>query len=240
MVSFSTPSYLTRHRIEQTLAAWARGVPSDATVYDVGCGQKPYAHYFEKQHYVGIDTDPASAADVKYTGETIPLLDASADAIVCTETLQHVSDPTQTMNELFRLLKPGGTAFISVPYGIKMLAEPLPAIQAPLQNFPTKEIPTWRNDYWRFTKYGLLLLCQKFQVRSCEATTGYIATLLQLTNYAVASLNIGSVARPYFALTNGLGLLIDTLIYWVVGDSTFYDKIYLSFTSNYIAVLKKP
>ena len=71
---------------------------ASGTVVDVGCGLQPYRPLFsDRCRYVGIDN-----ADVKshfslqapdtiyYSGERWPLEDASADFVLCTETLEHV------------------------------------------------------------------------------------------------------------------------------------------------------
>jgi SAM-dependent methyltransferase len=45
----------------------------------------------------------------------VPLPDASYDVVMAHHVLEHIDDDRQAMRELFRLLKPGGTALLSVP-----------------------------------------------------------------------------------------------------------------------------
>jgi len=45
----------------------------------------------------------------------VPLPDTSYDVVIAHHVLEHVSDDRQAMRELFRLLKPGGVAVLSVP-----------------------------------------------------------------------------------------------------------------------------
>lgn len=47
----------------------------------------------------------------------IPAPDASFDAILCSEVLEHVPEPTHALDEFARLLKPGGTLILTAPFG---------------------------------------------------------------------------------------------------------------------------
>jgi SAM-dependent methyltransferase len=46
----------------------------------------------------------------------IPEPDATFDAIVCSEVLEHVPDPTKAVDEFARLLKPGGKLILTAPF----------------------------------------------------------------------------------------------------------------------------
>ena len=45
----------------------------------------------------------------------IPLKDSSLDAVICSEVLEHVDSPNESVRELVRVLKPGGVMALSVP-----------------------------------------------------------------------------------------------------------------------------
>tara|TARA_E500000081_G_scaffold125956_1_gene132873 strand:+ start:38 stop:745 length:708 start_codon:yes stop_codon:yes gene_type:complete len=47
--------------------------------------------------------------------KNIPFENASLDAIVCSEVLEHVDSPKESIQELVRVLKPGGIMALSVP-----------------------------------------------------------------------------------------------------------------------------
>lgn len=87
-------------------------------VLDVGCGEQPYRTLLPADcDYVGVDVEqhPGVAAVIR-PGEPWPLEDSSFDAVLCTQVLEHDSDPSHTLAEIERVLRPGGTAVITVPF----------------------------------------------------------------------------------------------------------------------------
>ena len=55
-------------------------------------------------------------ADVKADICALPFDDNSYDFIICNHVLEHIPDDTKAMRELYRILAPGGTAILQVPY----------------------------------------------------------------------------------------------------------------------------
>lgn len=55
-------------------------------------------------------------ADVKADICKLPFKDDSYDFIICNHVLEHIPDDAKAMQELFRVLAPGGTAILQVPY----------------------------------------------------------------------------------------------------------------------------
>jgi len=96
-------------------------------VLDVGCGAQPYREFFAPQtHYQGIDHGVAGTAfgyneaNVRYyTGDTWPVASASVDALLCTETLEHVPRPAVFLAEAARCLKPSGRLILTVPFAAR-------------------------------------------------------------------------------------------------------------------------
>jgi SAM-dependent methyltransferase len=90
----------------------------EGRVLDVGCGEQPYRSWLTNAgDYVGVDVDAGPGIDaVIRPGEPWPLDDASFDSVLCTQVLEHDSDPRHTLAEIDRVLAPGGTAVVSVPF----------------------------------------------------------------------------------------------------------------------------
>lgn len=77
---------------------------------DLGCGPRKPPGYF------GIDRHPWQEVDqVADLTLGIPLEDDSVDEIRAVDCLEHLPDKIYSLNEIWRVLRPGGTAEIVVP-----------------------------------------------------------------------------------------------------------------------------
>ncbi len=92
-------------------------------VLDIGSGDRWIGgHLPAGAHYVALDY-PATGRDlydarpdVFADAVSLPFADASFDAVVCLEVLEHVPDPAKVMREIARVLKPGARAWLSIPF----------------------------------------------------------------------------------------------------------------------------
>jgi SAM-dependent methyltransferase len=66
---------------------------------------------------IGLDVvgDEYGVADV-VSDEFLPFDDASFDLVTCIEAFHYVEDPVHGVSEIRRVLRPGGTALIAVPF----------------------------------------------------------------------------------------------------------------------------
>ena len=120
---------------ESTRETWLKKVlselPSGARLLDAGAGECPHKKYCEHLHYVSQDLAKydgkgeaglhmgswdTSRIDIVSDITDIPAPDASFDAVLCAEVLEHITDPTLALAELARLLKPGGTLIVTAPF----------------------------------------------------------------------------------------------------------------------------
>jgi SAM-dependent methyltransferase len=73
---------------------------------------------FEKIHgarYITADIE-SPLAKVKMDIHQIPFEKNMFDAVLCNHVLEHVADDIKAMNEIHRVLKPGGFAILQVPF----------------------------------------------------------------------------------------------------------------------------
>jgi SAM-dependent methyltransferase len=76
-----------------------------------------YKRFREMENLDYTTTDLNSPiADVKADICNLPFKDNTYDFIICNHVLEHIPEDTKALQEIFRILAPGGTAIMQVPY----------------------------------------------------------------------------------------------------------------------------
>jgi ubiquinone/menaquinone biosynthesis C-methylase UbiE len=99
---------------EKFLARRLKGVPL-CRVLDVGCGKGVVARVLRRCEVTGIDSEPGYPGAIRAQAEQIPFNDCSFDAVTCFDVLEHVQEHGKAVMEIYRVLCPGGKAYLSVP-----------------------------------------------------------------------------------------------------------------------------
>ena len=102
-----------QRRLRAELRAVGRELPPSDRVLDLGSGRAPYAGLFPHRAYVTADL--LTSATVRCDAGRLPFANASFDLVLCTEVLEHVLDPDQTLREIRRSLRPAGALVVSTP-----------------------------------------------------------------------------------------------------------------------------
>ncbi|MDR2337792.1 MAG: class I SAM-dependent methyltransferase [Deltaproteobacteria bacterium] len=119
-------------------------------VLDIGCGNSPFRFLIHpsQAEYLGVDIKAASnfgyqnQAKIEFDGENLPFLDGSIENIIFTEVLEHLENPENLIAEMYRVLKAGGKAVVTIPFSARVHYIP--------------------NDYCRYTPYKLQKLFSAF------------------------------------------------------------------------------
>lgn len=139
---------------------------------DIGCGKMPYKNYIlqnsEITKYVGLDIENALdydntiKPDFLWDGIKMPFISNQFETAFGTEVLEHCPRPEIILNEVNRILKPGGAFFFTVPF-----------------LWPLHEVP---NDEYRYTPFSLKRLLEEagFEEISIKATGGWHASMAQM------------------------------------------------------------
>ena len=100
-------------------------VPREARVIEVGSGAHGLIFCFGGEHRVGVDPLAADycrlfpawqrrASTVAAVGESLPFRDRSFDVVLCDNVVDHAESPSQIVQELVRILTPGGLLYFTV------------------------------------------------------------------------------------------------------------------------------
>lgn len=110
--------------------------------------------------FINVDAQPMPGVNVAADVQALPFRDESVVAIECDAVLEHVPDAVTAVNEMVRVLRPGGYVHIVVPFN------------QPFHAYPS--------DHHRWTVSGLreLLESAKCEVLQAGVRTGPTATML--------------------------------------------------------------
>jgi ubiquinone/menaquinone biosynthesis C-methylase UbiE len=129
MLTVGTRNITTRELwIEKTL----KSLPNESRILDAGAGQQTYKQFCTHLKYVsqdfamydgegnghGLQTKnwDYSQLDIISDITNIPEPEASFDAVLCSEVLEHLPEPISAIKEFKRLLKTGGVLIMTAPF----------------------------------------------------------------------------------------------------------------------------
>lgn len=99
-----------------TLRAFGKLQLSTGLVLDVGCYDTSLKPFFERQGFEWIGCDRYKNDDVDECDmDDLPYVDDKFEVVFVCHSFEHTERPAETLREFKRVLKPGGTLFISTP-----------------------------------------------------------------------------------------------------------------------------
>jgi ubiquinone/menaquinone biosynthesis C-methylase UbiE len=92
-------------------------------VLDIGCGDRwaenalgPGCTYLGLDYPSTVELGYAGAPDVFGDGLQLPFPDQCFDSVLLMDVLEHLRDAPKALSEAARVLKPGGTLILQVPF----------------------------------------------------------------------------------------------------------------------------
>ena len=133
--------------IETAVQHFAEATPPGARVLDAGAGEAGHRRYFSTQRYCGVDSGVGDASwdysRLNAVGDLcrLPFAEDVFDAAINIVTLEHVPEPARVVDEIARVLKPGGRLLLIAPHEWEEHQQP--------------------HDYFRYTRHGLRYLMER-------------------------------------------------------------------------------
>jgi len=205
---------LLEKQIAQALASHAQGL-----LLDAGCGNKPYACLLPNRvsGHIGIDVGSDLVGEnLDVFGKVYELSFGQEvfDTVLCTEVLQYVPEPLKAMQELFRVLRPGGVVILTTTQMWHVTNPPF--------------------DCYRFTENGLRFLAEKagFSVLSHTAIGSFWVRVGCKLLYLIHRFN-----RIPWLDKLILILLVGPQLFFAAMDRAFFNP---KDAVNHLIILRKP
>ena len=193
-------SHLYASKIRLHLSA-NRLVPRlSGRILDVGAGAQPFRRYVPPGcEYVAMEIASGRGGHVVADVLHLPFASAVFDGAICTEVIEHVTDPALALREIARICKPGARLYLSAPMTWGLHYEP--------------------HDYFRFTNYGIehLLGRSGFRIEETIRIGGlFTMALARLTDTAVTLLYRAAFPLKYILGSARRVAVISVLVFPIV------------------------
>ncbi|MCB9072215.1 MAG: class I SAM-dependent methyltransferase [Bdellovibrionaceae bacterium] len=181
----------------------------ESIILNIGSGP---VRVLKREDIINLDVTPYNEVDILIESEELPIKSNVVDLIINIAVLEHVPNPDEMVSEIYRCLKPGGYAFIFVPFMQPFHAAP--------------------HDFMRWTKAGVMKLFSGFKIDSVwiggGPTSGWL-WVFQEWLALIFSFGLKALYQPllyfFMIVTSPLKLLDLVLIYHPHADkiaSGFY------------------
>lgn len=167
-----------------------------------------------------FDIDTYTNVDIVGDAHRMPFADGTINGVVIQAVLEHVENPSGILEEIHRVLRPGGFVYVEIPFLFKYHPSPV--------------------DYQRYTLSGLVRLCGRFRHEESGIAMGPSSMFSLMLNEYLSMLL--SFQNEY--VQRGLRILLGWLTFpikylddlWVITHPT---AAHLSASNFFIGVKEK-
>lgn len=119
---------------------FAQQLGSCQPVLEIGGAGLSYRTHFRSNHFICTDLKADPRVDVQASVYALPFAENSVEVVLLFEVLEHLAEPQGALNEVSRVLRPGGALALTAP-----------------QYWHEHG---WPSDYFRYTRHGLRHLAE--------------------------------------------------------------------------------
>ena len=188
---------LSRVREDEFLKRYS----SDLKTLDLGAKSKENSRYFP--NITTLNLEPYQDVDILADAENLKgvIKDESFEIILCLSVLEHTKHPEKVIGEIKRILKKEGLVIVTVPFIMSLHDTP--------------------EDYWRFTRYGLLELFKDFELVEIKENMNSLETM-------------GYLYHRLFLQTETLGTRTLSIIFFIFSKCNYLFKKIITKEYGYI------
>ena len=171
-------------------------LPPNPVIFDIGSKEVKAGYAFgtppSGAKIVCVDIQAGPGVDLVADAHDLHMVpDNSVDFVSTVSVLEHVRYPQRVVAEIFRILKPGGTVYVSVPFVFPYHADP--------------------DDFYRFSHRGVSILCEAFDRVDSGFNRGPASTMHHLLVHFLALL-FSFNTRGLYAMNL---YILRWLLFWV-------------------------
>lgn len=184
---------------------------------DLGAGRSPYEFFVKPlaSGYFSCDAKTENRSlSFSADGENLSVKNESVETVLCLSVLEHTKNPKRMLDEIARVLKPGGHAVFLVPHLCYLHAEP--------------------EDYFRYTIYGFQSLCSGSLKTEYYTESGSVLSFLTTPFFILAH----AAARKLFAVRN-IVFFLCLFLTKIICRLENIRAVKHVYPLNYLVVLKK-
>jgi SAM-dependent methyltransferase len=170
--------YMPRDHVREFL----RDVRPGETVVELGSGNRRLS-----ADVINLDLFPFANVDLVAEAERTPIRSGSVDRVVLDTVLEHVPEPQKVVDEIFRILRPGGRVVCLAPF-----------------IFPYHAYP---RHYFNMSRDGLEFLFRRFSHCTVETNMGPTTAIVNLVS-EYAGIALSENNRLLYSIGKGITLLL--------------------------------